>query len=113
MSLSSRPPTPASEGDPGERQNLRRLYERVQDVLRTTYNPNSLSDGEIQDLLALACKLYATRRQGGAQINAFGPFQNDAGITATDGAVTASALLDAVSVEVFELGMWRTWGTAG
>lgn len=112
MSSSSRQ-APLANADRAEHPNVRRMYERVQEVLRSTSNPCSLSDGEIQDLLALACKLYATRRQDGSKVDAFGPFQSDAGITATDGAVTASALLDAVSVEVFELGMWRTWGTAG
>lgn len=93
--------------------SVQRLYDRVRTALNAGSGADSLSGGEIQDLLALACKLYATQRQDGSRLDAFGPLQSDAGITATDGAITASALLDAVSVEVFELGMWRTWGTAG
>lgn len=94
-----------------ERQRLKGLYKRVQTALRDNRDPALLAGGEIQDLLALACKLYAERRQQGVELEAFGSFQGDAGLTATDGAVTASAILDAVGVEVFELGMWRTWGT--
>jgi hypothetical protein len=113
MSSSSRRVPSLANADSGARQGVHRLYERVQGVLKVRPTPSTLSDSEIQDLLALACKLYAERRQEQAELDAFGPLQDDAGITATDGAITASALLDAVSVEVFELGMWRTWGTAG
>lgn len=94
-----------------ERQRLKGLYKRVQTALCDNSDPTALAGGEIQDLLALACKLYAERRQQGVELEAFGSFQGDAGLTATDGAVAASAILDAVGVEVFELGMWRTWGT--
>ena len=113
MSSSNPTETPLARAHPGEQQSLKRLYDRVRTTLYATADLNSLGNGELQDLLALACKLYAERRQEGIQLDAFGPFQGDAGLTATDGAVTASAVLDAVSVEVFELGMWRTWGTGG
>jgi len=31
-------------------------------------------------------------------------------VTATDVMVTVSAMLKAVNVQVFELGMWQSWG---
>jgi hypothetical protein len=34
------------------------------------------------------------------------------GLTATDAVILASATLDALGVEIFELGMWKTWGGA-
>jgi len=103
----------AHANTPPQPVGINRLYGRVQEAIKTTRNPADLSDAELQDVLALVCKLYSERWQDGAKFAAFGPFQSDAAITATDGAVTASAILDAVSVEIFELGMWRTWGTAG
>jgi hypothetical protein len=113
MSSSEHSASPAVGVESDANRDLKQLYERVQATLSATTDPTGFADRELQDLLALACKLYATRRQEGVSLDAFGPLQSDAGLTATDGALTASALLDAVSVEVFELGMWRTWGTAG
>lgn len=69
-----------------------------------------LSDAEIQGLLASAVKLYAERAQqhaeatGGA-LPAFGPDE----ATATDVMVTVSAMMKAVNLQVFELGMWQAW----
>jgi hypothetical protein len=65
-----------------------------------------LSDAEIQDMLAKAVRLYAERasERDGA-LPAFGP---DAA-TATEVMVTVTAMLKAVNLQVFELGMWQAW----
>ncbi|HZP69915.1 MAG TPA: hypothetical protein VFB29_08225 [Pseudolabrys sp.] len=65
-----------------------------------------LSDADIQDMLAKSVRAYAERaaeREGG--LPAFGP---DAA-TATDVMVTVTAMLKAVNLELFELGMWQAW----
>jgi len=65
-----------------------------------------LSDIDIQDMLAKSVRLYAERaveRDGGLQ--AFAP---DAA-TATAVMVTVTAMLKAVNLQVFELGMWQAW----
>ncbi|HEY6023369.1 MAG TPA: hypothetical protein VIV34_04235 [Pseudolabrys sp.] len=64
------------------------------------------SDAEIQDMLAKAVRLYAERaaEHDGALL-AFAP---DAA-TATDVMVTVTAMLKAVNLQVFELGMWQAW----
>jgi hypothetical protein len=65
-----------------------------------------LSDKDIQDILAKSVRLYAERaaeRDGGLQ--AFAP---DAA-TATEVMVTVTAMLKAVNLQVFELGMWQAW----
>ncbi|MGH2874312.1 MAG: hypothetical protein ACRDL5_17870 [Solirubrobacteraceae bacterium] len=111
MSSSERTSNPIAWTERNERDRVTRLYKRVLSALHDTGDPALLADRELQDLLALACKLYADRRRRGVELEAFGPLQEDAALTATDGAVAASAVLDAVGVEVFELGMWRTWGT--
>ena len=70
-------------------------------------SPEALSDGEIQALLARAVKLYAERVAAGEAPLA--AFPADAGITATDAVVTTTAILKAVNVQLFELGMWQAW----
>jgi len=66
-----------------------------------------LSDAEIQALLARAVKLYADRV--GARDEPLAAFPQGAQITATDAVVTTTAILKAVNVQLFELGMWQAW----
>lgn len=70
----------------------------------------SLSNQDLQWLLARAAKEYAHRQQEGDQFPVFGVEQASVGLAATDAVIVASAVLDALSVEIFELGMWKTWG---
>ena len=70
-------------------------------------SPDALSDGEIQTLLARAVRLYAERVA--ASDAPLAAFPADAGITATDAVVTTTAILKAVNVQLFELGMWQAW----
>jgi hypothetical protein len=65
------------------------------------------SDADIQAMLADAVRLYAERvaeRDGG-----LAAFPTDAAVTATDVMVTVTAMLRAVNLQVFELGMWQAW----
>lgn len=65
-----------------------------------------LSDADIQDMLAKSVRLYAERaaeREG--ELPAFAP---DAA-TATEVMVAVTAMLKAVNLQVFELGMWQAW----
>jgi len=64
------------------------------------------SDADIQDMLAKAVKLYAERAEQGEAPSAF---PAGAPITATEVMVTVTAMLKAVNLQVFELGMWQTW----
>jgi len=59
----------------------------------------------LQALVAAACRLYAARREAGERIM---PVARHS-ITATDVMVTASGLLQAADLAVFELGMWQSW----
>lgn len=70
----------------------------------------ALSDDELQWLLARATREYAQRQQDGSRFAVFGPDQASVGVTATDAVILASSVLDALSVEIFELGMWQTMG---
>ena len=59
----------------------------------------------LQKLMAAICRVYTARREAGDQIM---PVPKNS-ISATDVMVTASGLLKAADLAVFELGMWQSW----
>lgn len=67
----------------------------------------ALSDAEVQALLARAVQLYAARVA--EREDDLAAFPSDAAVTATEVMVTVSAMLKAVNLQLFELGMWQTW----
>jgi hypothetical protein len=64
-----------------------------------------VSADALQALMAAACRLYTARREAGEE---FVPVPMHS-ISATDVMVTASGLLRAGDLAVFELGMWQNW----
>jgi len=64
-----------------------------------------LTTEAMQDLLAAVCKLYAAKVEAGEPILPFGTHH---GLSATDAMTSASGLLRAVNLAVFELGMWQS-----
>jgi hypothetical protein len=63
-------------------------------------------DAALQALLARAVRLYAARAEQGEPPAAFA---GDAQVTATEVMVAVTAMLKAVNLQVFELGMWQAW----
>jgi hypothetical protein len=59
----------------------------------------------LQKLMAAACRVYTARVEAGEPIT---PVPKNS-ISATDVMVTASGLLKAADLAVFELGMWQSW----
>ena len=59
----------------------------------------------LQKLIAAACRVYTARNEAGEH---FMPVPRNS-LTATDVMVTASGLLKASDLAVFELGMWQSW----
>jgi hypothetical protein len=59
----------------------------------------------LQKLIAAACRVYTARVEAGEPIM---PVPKNS-ISATDVMVTASGLLRAADLAVFELGMWQSW----
>ncbi len=59
----------------------------------------------LQKLIAAACRVYTARVEAGEPIT---PVPKNS-ISATDVMVTASGLLRAADLAVFELGMWQSW----
>jgi len=64
-----------------------------------------VSAAALQKLIAAACRLYTARVEAGEPIT---PVPKNS-ISATDVMVTASGLLKAADLAVFELGMWQSW----
>ena len=65
-----------------------------------------LSTEALQALMAAVCKTYAAQVEAGEELL---PLPQRGGATATDVMITASGLLKAANLAVFELGMWQSW----
>jgi len=97
----SAPAKPVANGASAEATRLAATLER------------SIVDGKLdlvsadalQKLLAAACRVYSARTEAGEQ---FTPVPKHS-ISATDVMLTASGLLRAADLAVFELGMWQSW----
>jgi hypothetical protein len=67
----------------------------------------SLSDAELQAVMAAAIRSYAARAD--ASDEPLPALAADSGVTATEAMLAVSAIMKAVNVQVFELGMWQSW----
>src|SRR4029453_1815449 len=65
-----------------------------------------LSKEALQALMGAVCKTYAAQVEAGEDLL---PLPQRGGATATDVMITASGLLKAANLAVFELGMWQSW----
>jgi hypothetical protein len=79
----------------------------AQDFIAALGDGGALSDTDVQALFAAAVRIYAERAE--ARDEPLAAFPSDAGITATQAMVAITAMLKAVNVQLFELGMWQTW----
>ncbi len=79
------------------------MSSQVETIERAGEQP---SDAEIQDMLAKAVRHYAKR--AAERDGALPAFPANAA-TATEVMVTVTAMLKAVNLQVFELGMWQAW----
>ena len=66
----------------------------------------AVPEAAIQQGLTALVKLYAAKHEAGAR---FSPIAPDGGVTATAAMILTTAVLQAVRVELFELGMWQAW----
>ena len=66
---------------------------------------DTVTTESLQKLIAAACRVYTARVEAGEPIM---PVPKNS-ISATDVMVTASGLLKAADLAVFELGMWQSW----
>ncbi len=80
------------------------MSSQAETIVRAAKQP---SDAEIQSALAQAVRSYAAR--AAESDGALPAFPSDAQMTATEVMVTVTAMLKAVNLQVFELGMWQAW----
>jgi predicted lipid-binding transport protein (Tim44 family) len=74
----------------------------IQRALRTG-DHEVLTPEVLQTLMTAACRLYSAQVEAGSQALPVGE------VTPTDIMVTASGLMKAGNLAVFELGMWQSW----
>ena len=67
---------------------------------------DAISLDAIQALMAAACKHYGAQVEAGEEVL---PLRARSTVTPTEVMTTASGLLRAVNLAVFELGMWQSW----
>jgi hypothetical protein len=101
------PATPASKpvGGDGSSAQAKRLAAELERALAGGRR-DVLSTEALQALMAAACKTYAAQVEAGEQVL---PLPQRGGATATEVMITASGLLKAANLAVFELGMWQSW----
>jgi hypothetical protein len=102
--VAARPAQPAAAPANGASADARHVAAAL-DRLLLDGNLDAISAEALQTLIASACRLYRARREAGEE---FAPVQKNS-ISATDVMVTASGLLKAADLAVFELGMWQNW----
>ena len=67
---------------------------------------DALTADAVQALMAAACRSYSAQVDAGGS---FAPLAPRSRVTSTDVMITASGLLKAANLAVFELGMWQSW----
>jgi hypothetical protein len=67
---------------------------------------DTLTPAALHALMSAVCKSYATRVEAGEQLL---PLGQRSTVSPTEVMVTASGLLRAANLAVFELGMWQSW----
>ena len=99
------PAKPTSETANGGSAQAKRLAAELERALASGRR-DLLSAEALQALMAAICKTYAAQVEAGEQML---PLPQRGGATATDVMITASGLLKAANLAVFELGMWQSW----
>ena len=70
---------------------------------------HQLSEAEMQEAITAMIRLYTVRFQVGER---WSPFVDDREMPATAAMIMCTAMLRAVNIELFELGMWQAWSGA-
>ena len=87
-------------------QSVNALLERTNAAVRAG-NPEPIVPPEvIQRVLELGIRLYSFEAQAGRPMAAFAPGHC---VAATDVMIGSTAMLKAVNIQLFELGMWQMW----
>ena len=82
------------------------LAAEIEHLHRHGTTAEAISPEAVQALVSALCKVYSAHAENGLQYHAF---SQASPVTPTDVMVTASGLLKAANLAVFELGMWQSW----
>ncbi len=82
------------------------LAAEVEQALKISDRTPVLHPAAVQAMLAALCRVYSMQIENGENYDAFSHANP---VTPTDVMVTASGLLKAANLAVFELGMWQSW----
>ena len=97
----ARPKAVANDGLSAEAIRLAAEIERA-----FAKSDDALSVEAMQALMGALCRIYAAQVESGAK---FTPIAEGQVVSPTGVMVTASGLLRAANLAVFELGMWQSW----
>jgi len=100
-SAAARPKTVANDDVSAEAIRLAAEIERA-----FSKSDDALSVEAMQALMGALCRVYAAQVESGAK---FTPIAEGQVVSPTGVMVTASGLLRAANLAVFELGMWQSW----
>ena len=75
------------------------------DAIMNSSPTERVTDATIERLLTAAALLYAARVESGGELRAIAP----GALNATQGMVVTTAIMKAVNLQVFELGLWQSW----
>ena len=81
-----------------------KLAAEIEQAFKKSDNP--ISEDAMQALMATLCRVYAAQVENGAN---YTPIAEGQIVSPTGVMVTASGLLRAANLAVFELGMWQSW----
>jgi hypothetical protein len=98
-------PAPKGVADAAVSAEAQRLAGQIERALAEG-DIGVLTPAALHSLMAAACKAYAAQIEAGTPISALGPRTS---VTPTEVMITASGLLRAANLAVFELGMWQSW----
>ncbi len=100
-------PAPQAVVNTAESDEALRVAAMIESALAAG-NLDCLQPHAQQALIGALCRLYAANSEAG---NRFPVVGGRAAVTATDVMVMCGALLKAVDLQVFELGMWQSWSS--
>jgi len=109
VSRPAKRPAPAKPARPASDETLSADAKRIAAEIEQSLaqgRTDALSLDALQALMAAACKRYAAQVEAGQEVL---PLQPRTSVTPTEVMTTASGLLRAVNLAVFELGMWQSW----
>jgi hypothetical protein len=97
--------TRAATSDAGNVADARALASTLELAL-VNGDLDTLPPEALQELMAALCKTYSAQIEAGRDVL---PLRGRTSVSSTDIMTTASGLLKAANLAVFELGMWQSW----